>query len=130
MEGNKSLDYLMLIFIVGVLILILTLMIYSNVRPSTKNVEEEEVEGLEGYRKDKYPLMEGMEDGGDKKSKTDEGDMEEAGDENVEDDAEVVVKEPEAADPEMFCFGSFCSQKKVEGFSSRDTIKAALKKLF
>ena len=130
MEGNKSLDYLMLIFIVGVLILILTLMIYSNVRPSTKNVEEE-VEGLEGYRKDKYPLMEGMEDGGDKKSKTDEEDMEEEeDDEKVEDDAEVVVKEPEAADPEMFCFGSFCSQKKVEGFSSRDTIKAALKKLF
>ena len=130
MEGNKNLDYLMLIFIVGVLILILTLMIYSNVKPSTKNVEEE-VEGLEGYRKDKYPLMEGMEDGGDKKSKTDEEDMEEEeDDEKVEDDAEVVVKEPEAADPEMFCFGSFCSQKKVEGFSSRDTIKAALKKLF
>ena len=130
MEGNKNLDYLMLIFIVGVLILILTLMIYSNVKPSTKNVEEE-VEGLEGYRKDKYPLMEGMEDGGDKKSKTDKEDMEEEDDdEKVEDDAEVVVKEPEAADPEMFCFGSFCSQKKVEGFSSRDTIKAALKKLF
>lgn len=130
MEGVKSLDYLMLIFIVGVLILILTLMIYSNVKPSTKNVEEE-VEGLKGYRKDKYPLMEGMEDGGDKKDKTDEEGMkDEEDDEKVEDDAEVVVKEPEAADPEMFCFGSFCSQKKVEGFSSRDTIKAALKKLF
>lgn len=123
MEGVKSLDYLMLIFIVGVLILILTLMIYSNVRPADV---VDAVEGLEGYRKEKYPLMEGMEDGGDKKETT-EQDME--AEEDAE-ETEVTVKEPEAADPEMFCFGSFCSQKKVEGFSSRDTIKAALKKLF
>lgn len=123
MEGVKSLDYLMLIFIVGVLILILTLMIYSNVRPADV---VDAVEGLEGYRKEKYPLMEGMEDGGEKKE-TPEQDME--AEEDAE-EVEVTVKEPEAADPEMFCFGSFCSQKKVEGFSSRDTIKAALKKLF
>lgn len=122
MEGVKSLDYLMLIFIVGVLILILTLMIYSNVRPADV---VDAVEGLEGYRKEKYPLMEGMEDGGEKKD--DEEDME--AEEDAE-EVEVTVKEPEAADPEMFCFGSFCSQKKVEGFSSRDTIKAALKKIF
>ena len=126
MEGVKSLDYLMLIFIVGVLILILTLMIYSNVRPADV---VDAVEGLEGYRKEKYPLMEGMEDGGDKKEKT-EQDMETEEDAEDAKEAEVTVKEPEAADPEMFCFGSFCSQKKVEGFSSRDTIKAALKKLF
>lgn len=124
MESVKSLDYLMLIFIVGVLILILTLMIYSNVRPADV---VDAVEGLEGYRKDKYPLMEGMEDGEKKDTKDD---IKEDDDEKEDDEVEVIVKEPEAADPEMFCFGSFCSQKKVEGFSSRDTIKAALKKLF
>ena len=97
-------------------------MIYSNVRPADV---VDAVEGLEGYRKEKYPLMEGMEDGGEKKD--DEEDMEV---EQDAEEAEVTVKEPEAADPEMFCFGSFCSQKKVEGFSSRDTIKAALKKIF
>ena len=126
MEGVKSLDYLMLIFIVGVLILILTLMIYSNVRPADV---VDAVEGLEGYRKEKYPLMEGMEDGGEKKDDV-EKDMEAEEDVKEAEEAEVTVKEPEAADPEMFCFGSFCSQKKVEGFSSRDTIKAALKKIF
>ena len=87
-------------------------MIYSNVRPVDV---VDAVEGLEGYRKDKYPLMEGMEN----KEDTEE-----------EEEEEVEVKEPEAVDPEMFCFGSFCSQKKVEGFSSRDTIKSALKNLF
>lgn len=113
MSDIKTLDYLMLIFIVGVLVLILNLLMYKRLNP-TKKAEEpvEEEEDVEGYDNKKVGgLFEGMEG---------EGKVEEKQEDEEEDD------EGEA---QLFCGGEFCT-KKVEGFSSKKTIRDALKSSF
>lgn len=106
----KRLDYLMLIFIVGVLILLFTLLIYNRVTPKqTEEVEEEEV--VEGYD-NKKQLAEKVE-------------------QNITETVEEVNEEPDAADPDMFCFGDYCSKTSTkEGFSIRETVSTALKNRF
>ena len=107
MSDIKTLDYLMLIFIVGVLVLILNLLMYKRLHPS-KSTEEEEVE-VEGYNnKEIGGLFEGMEGEGKKEEE-----------ESEEDESEA----------QLFCSGEFCT-KKVEGFSAKKTIENALKSVF
>lgn len=112
MSDIKTLDYLMLIFIVGVLVLILNLLMYKRLYPSKKaEAVEEEAEDVEGYDNKKIGgLFEGMEG---------EGKVEEKPEEEEEDEGEA----------QLFCGGEFCT-KKVEGFSSKKTIRDALKSSF
>ena len=111
MSDIKTLDYLMLIFIVGVLVLILNLLMYKRLYPSKKAEEAVEEEDVEGYDNKKIGgLFEGMEG---------EGKVEEKPEEEEEDEGEA----------QLFCGGEFCT-KKVEGFSSKKTIRDALKSSF
>jgi hypothetical protein len=112
MSDIKTLDYLMLIFIVGVLVLILNLLMYKRLNPSKKAEEpvEEEAEDVEGYDNKKIGgLFEGMEGEGKEEEKPEE--------------------EEDEGEAQLFCSGEFCT-KKVEGFSFKKTIRDALKSSF